>query len=406
MKDKRILADEDVINGSRNRKNEDEYSIFSYCKQEPAVAIAVLSASIAAFSFWANSAIYIRERSFLHYWGINPIYASSYSSDQIYWVFGNVVYSISLFLAIGLVMGAYQAHIPASQLISSLNYALKQEKKEIAILKKTLRIAKRGNKKYQKGEELHNKIYSITAKIERAENYVHDTRKKVRDIRVMLNRTMLGHFLLAGIILMLGSAIFTVAESDDLQNIVASSIISIAAILIMLLIFALKNRKKMNKKMIRSQPDYYIGVYSNDLSSLEQGYPLNRKITEYFSNTSIIATVVCMIIYFTMMLISCSIQGADTAKNKTQFPIVECGEITYAIIYNTNNRVIMEMCVVSDGNSNSEDDVSDVSIEINTCKQRIEPVDGLVYWIVDVPKGNIYIDSERATHNKMAVNAQ
>ena len=81
MKDKRILADEDAINGDRNKKNEDEYSMFSYCKQEPAVAIAVLSVLIAVFSFLANGAIYIRERSFLHYWGINPVYASSYSSN-------------------------------------------------------------------------------------------------------------------------------------------------------------------------------------------------------------------------------------------------------------------------------------------------------------------------------------
>lgn len=391
MKDKRILADEDAINGDRNKKNEDEYSMFSYCKQEPAVAIAVLSVLIAVFSFLANSAIYIRERSFLHYWGINPVYASSYSSNQIYWVIGNVAYSVSLFLAIGLVMGAYQAHIPASQLISSLNYALKQEKKEIAILKKTLRTVKREDKKYQKGEELHNKIYSITAKIERAENYVHDTRKKVRDIRIMLNRTMLGHFLLAGIILMLGSAIFTVAESDDLHNIAVSLIMGIAAILIMLLIFALKNRKKM----IRNQPDYYIGAYSNDLSSLEQGYPLDRKIIEYFSNTSIIATVVCMIIYATMMLISCSIQGADIAKNKTQFPIVEYEESTYAIVYNTNDRVIMEMCVLSGRSGTWKDDVSDVSIDINKCKQRIAPADELVYWVIDIPKGNVYIHDEQ-----------
>lgn len=67
MKGKRILTDEDAINGDRNRKNEDEYSMFSYCKQEPAVAIAVLSVLIAVFSFLANSAIYIRERSFLRY---------------------------------------------------------------------------------------------------------------------------------------------------------------------------------------------------------------------------------------------------------------------------------------------------------------------------------------------------
>ena len=106
-----------------------------------------------------------------------------------------------------------------------------------------------------------------------------------------------------------------------------------------------------------------------------------------------------------MMLVSCSIQGADAAKNKTQFPIVEYGEDTYAIIYNTNDRVIMEMCILSGGNGAWKDDMPDVSIDIDTCKQRIEPVDDLVYWIVDVPKGNIYIDGKRVLCHKMTVSA-
>lgn len=392
------------------------YNILEYCKKEPSVALTCISALVVIISFLANTAAFIRESSFLRYWDIDSIYASLSSANQLYRVLGNIVYAISVMLAISIINGAYEAYIPAKRLIISLTEvirsnrsdATKLSKKGKKVIEKARRIRRQNPKLRIKGDA--RMIRELEKLNKEALDSVNTAYEESKSLKKSLRMEMLVHFIIAGMILAIGSTFFALVGSGTSISIWGYLFLNILMMVILYLICVFTHRKDINKKEIRKDALQNMRKYLDELLKDEHEYPLERKWSDNFSDSAIVGILISAIVYVSIFFIMFSSLGYDEAKKRDSFPITDIDGQTYAIIYNTGENVILEECTLVDSASNpvdfKKDIPSDVRIDIITQKQRIIGIDGLNYRIIEfdregISKNGVNIFPKKPSKNEL-----
>ena len=283
------------------------YKILEYCKKEPSIALTCISALVVVFSFLANTAAYIRECSFLRYWDIDTVYASLSSPSQIYRVLGNIVYAISVMLAISLINGAYEAYIPAKRLIISLTEVIRTNRSDVTklskkgkkVIEKARRIRRQNPKSRVRGDaQMMREIEKLNKE---ALEHANTAYEESKGIKKSLRMEIIVHFVFAGVIMAIGSTFFALVGSNTSISIWGYILLNLFMMVVLYLICVFTHRKDINKKEIRKNAYQNMRKYSDELLKDERKYPLERKWSDSFSDSSIVAILISAIKRFCIL---------------------------------------------------------------------------------------------------------
>lgn len=316
-----------------NEQDESEYAVYDYLKSNPTVAISGISACVLVLSFLFKALIYVNECRYLKYWGLDKSLVDISDTNRIY----EYVALGVLYFAMILCMRFLEVSLEKLRRSVSLRW---YEKRCLMGIKKEYRKQKRINRKNVRKNVEDGRIAVIIKGLEERKRIVEegkDVRKKqCGDRRIKI----FGTIILVVIILTLTLCLFTIFYSGEgaiLVNFVASILLTIVFSIVFYALGGSAKKEKKNYMLlsIESKVERYqqlIHLYSEN----KEQYPIDKlqrfEVKTIFSKTKLWNAMLYVLIALSSIVL-CVGQGDISNDNKTQFEIVECDDMKYAIIY-------------------------------------------------------------------------
>lgn len=371
---------------SNEKKNTNNGSkLYEYMRDHPSVLIASISAIIAVISFAVNAVIYLRQYQYLRFWGFDLAQCEYTGTNQIY------VFAISVFMfaAVSIVQRynnkTIRVYYNRTTKITVLRKISREFKRRSRKSNRKLRVVKRHMKQFWSSSEgtmessIKNEIIGIDQQVKETHERIRKFKKDYHHVKwhtlCILFLVLIPSFIITFFIMLLFLAARNSANYSFGVCLLVSLVFSMLNILVSWL---------TTYWMTNSELKAILRKYGNDLEKLNElyneqmksevkdEYPIkvwpSYRIKDVFSDANIKQEFMSFILYCALLMLFTSFSAIQSQTKQTEFQIYDDGDSSYAIIYQSKDKLYLDKVVIQDN-----------TIVIDTTSHRTITTDDVSY---------------------------
>ena len=370
---------EEKVTSSDNAPTENQYKIFNYFKDKPAMLIACVSALVAIGSWLLRFAVGRMNYAYLAYWDIATLHANNNNPNELYMVAGILLFTLVLMIihsVLNKLSDTFRYYIPLLLLTNrSINLSKKEKQaflKELRKLYIRFSILPLKKKKSIEGITIKKEIEKHSKKTKEELKEIQRVKKARQFIRIgVMIQVAFDVFLLY----LLGSMFFVLINmSGTIRDSIQGSWVIALFILLELADKYIPAYREASRSCKQYKDEEALRKARELLSSEMPKFPLEAlkswEIKAVLSDKVLKSVMVSILTGMIIIILSISFAGSLSAKMVRSFPMYTDGDVSYAVVYTSGSTRYMEEAVIEDG-----------TLIIDTTKQRIITSEDITYTV-------------------------